>query len=172
MSVEEHSFGVIAEYQDKYDLPVFVETGTAAGSTLELVVESGLFDECHSIELDPAFYLQAMSRFAMRAYIHHGESDIVLRHILRVIARPCLFWLDAHWVGGETDVKGLHGETPVMEELDVIFATPFQHVILIDDARLFGVEGNYPTIGEVHNFAEGHDYKTVVQDDIIRLTYD
>lgn len=169
MSVEEHSSRIIGEYQSKYNLPVFVETGTAGGSTLELVVQAGQFDEYHSIELDDAFYRQACDNFENRAYIWHGESDVVLRNILPQIDRPCLFWLDAHWVGGEDDVMGSHGETPVMAELDAIFDTVHKHVILIDDARLFGVEGNYPTLQDLEAYALANGFGMEVEHDIIRL---
>lgn len=171
MSEEILASSVIREYQTKYQLPVFVETGTAQAGTLQLVVDDGQFDEYHSIELDDEFYRQAINKFDLvpTVVIHHGESDKVLERLLPKINKPCLFWLDAHWVGGENDVMGSHGETPVMEELEHIFATGHDHVILVDDARLFGVEGNYPELEEVYNFADGYGYQSELADDIIRI---
>lgn len=172
MSEEKLASRTIREYQQRYERDVFVETGTAQAHTLELVVNDGMFREYHSIELDLDFYKQAIAKFTdvPTVVIHHGESDKVLSSLLPKLDTDCLFWLDAHWVGGEDDVIGSHGETPVMQELHHIFDTPQKHVILIDDARLFGVEGNYPTLEEVQELAKinGYDYK--LAKDIIRLT--
>jgi hypothetical protein len=46
-----------------------------------------------------------------------------------------LFWLDAHWSGGET--YGKEDECPLIEELEIIFKYDKNCIILIDDARLF-----------------------------------
>ena len=45
------------------------------------------------------------------------------------------------------------------------------HVIVIDDARLFGTDPAYPTIEELTNFIhlKNADFKIVIQDDSIRL---
>lgn len=54
-----------------------------------------------------------------------------------------LFWLDAHWSGGDT--YGEEDECPLIEELEIIFDYPDKnHVILIDDARLFLAPPPYP----------------------------
>jgi hypothetical protein len=47
-----------------------------------------------------------------------------------------LFWLDGHFCGGVS----AHGDkgTPILEELNLILSHRVkEHVILIDDARLF-----------------------------------
>ena len=57
-----------------------------------------------------------------------------------------MFWLDAHWCGeGQHDAALLGDECPLREELDAINNHPFagQHLILIDDARLF-IDGPPP----------------------------
>ena len=46
-----------------------------------------------------------------------------------------IFWLDAHWSGGET--YGINDECPLIEEIKIINNTKLNHIILIDDARLF-----------------------------------
>ena len=59
-----------------------------------------------------------------------------------------------------------------MEELSHIFGSPeIGHVIVVDDARCFGVEPGYPTIGEIGEFAKArrpHSHVVVV-DDAIRI---
>ena len=57
------------------------------------------------------------------------------------------------------------------EELKVIFQDGIHdHILLIDDARLFTGERDYPTIEELSNFIRGKnkDYFIEVKDDIIR----
>jgi hypothetical protein len=46
-----------------------------------------------------------------------------------------LFWLDAHWSGGDT--YGESDECPLIEGLRLIFSSRKNYAILIDDARLF-----------------------------------
>jgi hypothetical protein len=81
-----------------------------------------------------------------------------------------LFWLDGHYSGGAT-ARG-HKDCPVLEELDAIFNSPFEHVIYIDDARLFTGKDDYPTLealkAYVHDRKPG--YTMDVVNDCIRLT--
>jgi len=67
-----------------------------------------------------------------------------------------LFWLDAHWSGGDT--YGENDECPLMDELKIIFQYRKNYVILIDDARLFMAPPpkphkieNWPSIKEIVN---------------------
>jgi hypothetical protein len=51
---------------------------------------------------------------------------------------PAVFWLDAHWCGDES--FGLTAECPILEEIETInrhHRADADHVLLIDDARLF-----------------------------------
>ena len=48
---------------------------------------------------------------------------------------PAVFWLDAHWSGGET-ARGAT-ECPVLGEIAAIRAHSPEHAILVDDAALF-----------------------------------
>lgn len=61
-----------------------------------------------------------------------------------------------------------------MEELAVILQSPFNHGILIDDARLFTGEADYPSIDELASFVKARDpqRKISVADDIIRIFHD
>ena len=58
-----------------------------------------------------------------------------------------IFWLDGHYSGGITALG--NKECPVLEELETILKSHIQHVILIDDARLFNGTNDYPTIDEL-----------------------
>lgn len=64
----------------------------------------------------------------------------------------CLFWLDAHYSRGDT-ARG-EEETPILKELELIGAHPVRgHLLLIDDARCFGVDEGYPSIERMRETA-------------------
>jgi hypothetical protein len=63
-----------------------------------------------------------------------GDTRDHLRNILEENDN-ILFWLDAHWSGGDT--YGEVDQCPLIEELKIIFEYNKNYVILIDDARLF-----------------------------------
>ena len=110
--------------------------------------------------------------------IVQGNSSDQLSKILNNINSPCLFWLDGHyssefWVGEEY-IKTAKGNknTPILEELSQIMKHSIKnHVILIDDARLFTGKGDYPTINKLKKIVAKnfpiHSFD--VQNDIIRI---
>ena len=61
--------------------------------------------------------------------------------------------------------------TPIAEELKTILTAGAPHVILIDDARLFGVEKDYPSIGRIKKMVRalkpGHEVR--LMQDIIAI---
>jgi hypothetical protein len=123
----------LRRYARDHRLRVFVETGTHIGSTTAALASQ--FDRCFTIELSPALYERAAARLAPMTNVAclHGDSTDVLPRILRSLAEPALFWLDAHTSGGDT----VHsGREPILVELAAIFSHHIKtHVILIDDAR-------------------------------------
>ncbi len=80
-----------------------------------------------------------------------------------------LFWLDAHYSGGDT-AHAKDCETPIKEELKTILNDNPKHIILIDDARLFVGENDYPKLLTIEGFVKGFGKKMEVKDDIIRIT--
>lgn len=99
----------------------------------------------------------------------HGDSGKILPEILASLNKPCLFWLDAHYSDGIT-AKG-DVETPIVSELEAIFNHSIQsHVILIDDARCFIGENDYPTIDWLREYIlkQHLDWVFEVRDNIIR----
>ena len=89
------------------------------------------------------------------------------------INKPTLFWLDAHYSGGET-AQGPE-DSPIMKELDFILNHRSDHCILIDDARCFNGKAGYPRIGELkkmlakRNKKDGGSLFLEVKNDIIRI---
>jgi len=161
----------VREYAERFRLGCLVETGTYLGEMIEAV--RGMFDRIYSIELDAALYDGARKKFRRYRQITllHGDSGTVLKDVLAELDRPALFWLDGHYSGGETARGEL--ETPVMKELENIYRHPHarNHVILIDDARCFDNERDYPGIATIEASAKAAGYDRVeVKDDIIRLS--
>ena len=70
---------------------------------------------------------------------------------------------------------GAKRRTPVLPELEAIFAHPIRnHVILIDDARAFiGMKG-YPTIKNLERLVRKgtDDYKMIISNDIIVIYHE
>jgi len=101
--------------------------------------------------------------------ILEGDSTTELKKILARLTEPAIFWLDAHASGGETATGVL--ETPIQSELRCILDHPVKaHVILIDDAREFGMGKDYPTIRRVRKLMASTYRGFEVKDDIIRIT--
>jgi hypothetical protein len=131
------------------------------------------FEKIYSIEFDPVLYQEAKKKFSCYPHVHivHGESGELLPGILKEITQSCLFWLDAHWSGGATAKGDL--ETPIIQELESILNHPnaVNHILLIDDARCFTGENDYPELEKleqyIHNTHPGWSF--IVKDDIIRI---
>lgn len=113
----------------------FVETGTFRGDTAQWASEH--FDEVYTIELSPEYHAAALNRFAANTRVRplSGNSAEVLAALVAKMSAPALFWLDAHWSG--LDTSGRDHECPLLQELAAINASPLDHVVLVDDARLF-----------------------------------
>ena len=161
---------IVKGYVNKFQVPVFIETGTYEGNMTDAVKD--VFDEIYSIELHPKLWQRAQRRFASSKHITilQGDSGQVMERVLAQVERPCLFWLDAHYSGNST-AMGKFG-TPIQKELAHIFkhSMGHQHIVLIDDARLFTGEGDYPGIPSLRDLVlcAGFDHFEV-RDDIIRI---
>jgi hypothetical protein len=161
---------VIENYRRRFNCPVLVETGTFRGDMVEAHLSH--FDRIISIELSQELYEKACYRFRKSPHvtIYQGDSGAVLPRIMRLLDAPAVFWLDGHYSSGDT-AQGSK-DCPIYEELEAIFAQGprYRHVLLIDDARCFVGQGDYPTVAALTEFIQAHDprYQVEVQDDIIR----
>ncbi len=132
---------------------VAVETGTYRGDTTAFLARH--FRETHTIEVVPALADLARDRFTNQPSITvwDGDSSDVLRSLLPQLKGATLFYLDGHDSGGVTG-KGLKA-CPVHEELEIIYGSGKNRIsVVIDDARLFGTDPDYPTISEVRQWME------------------
>ena len=167
---------VIKQYADEFQVRTLVETGTFMGDTVEYFKTR--FKKIISIELSEELAMKAIERFKNNpnVTIIKGDSGVELSSILKGNTEPFLFWLDGHYshscnVNGSFIVTG-KGEldTPIELELKSILSTNPKHVILIDDARCFNGEGDYPSIKHIKKIFEksGKKYNVFIENDIIR----
>lgn len=114
---------------------VFVETGTFWGENIPSKLP--FFKEIHSIDLKEEYVVQARNKFPFpNVTFHHGDSAEVLARLVNTWNEPVVFYLDAHWSGGET-AKGSK-ETPLLEEMTILGKRQYDDIIFIDDTRFFG----------------------------------
>jgi hypothetical protein len=159
----------IREYGKMFRLDVLVETGTYFGDTIAATKRQ--FSDIYSIELSPELHKRAKERFAGDSRVHLllGNSGDILKEILPELNRTPLFWLDAHYSGGTTARGAV--DTPIVQELDAIFALCPDSVVLIDDARLFDGSNSYPKLAQLrkHIAEKAPNWVIEVKHDIIRL---
>ena len=144
---------VIRYFAKKHDIDIFVETGTLHGDTVEAIKD--VFHTIYSIELSEVLYRNALARFVGEDSIKllHGDSGSLLPELLTKITSPCVLWLDSHYT--EIPFAALGAQfTPIVAELHAVLDHPLvdQHVILIDDARLFQGHYDFPTVKQIRDF--------------------
>jgi hypothetical protein len=162
---------VIQAFTKSFKYDVFVETGTYLGAMIWTVLED--FKKIFTVELSSELHKRAVRMF--RKYQHvkclQGDSGMVLHKLVPTINEGAIFWLDGHYSGGITALGDQ--VCPIYNELDAIIANDqYNHLILIDDARLFrNGEQGYPGLEEVRNYilAKNSQYKIylLVTDTII-----
>ena len=159
---------VVKEYQARFALRVFIETGTFAGLMIDAV--RSRFDRILSIELDPAWHARAKERFRSDSHVTLllGDSGVILPKVLSELKEPALFWLDAHYSGPVAARGAL--DTPIVQELEAIRAHGMNHVVLIDDIRHFQGHDGYPTAEALTAWirAAAPESTVEVRDDILR----
>ncbi len=172
-----YKLAVIKDYAQRFSMNNFIETGTYYGNMVLGVKD--VFKRIFSVELDNNLYINANRKFSVFPHISifHGDSGKVMPNILSLIHEPCLFWLDGHWIGSigpNNQVKTGKGEltTPILAELNHIFNHPIKnHVILIDDARLFNGLGDYPAVNQLKKYVLARNPALIFEntDDMIRI---
>lgn len=170
---------VIRSYAEAHECRMFVETGTAEGETLFALYDD--FDLLVTIDISEHKYYPFIGNSFDKPNIrpYFGSSDRVLRELIPKCVEPAVFWLDAHWTPDEISNQKLDAWdiTPILNEILQILWDGVPHVILVDDARLFGTEIGYPTMEDLESqlkfvaerHCDGFTYSMTVKDDIIRL---
>jgi hypothetical protein len=160
---------IVKDYQRRFGLRVFVETGTFAGDMIDAVKRR--FQRIVSIELDPGWHARAVERFRSDTHVSllQGDSGVRLKEVLASLTEPALFWLDAHYSGPIT-ARGVV-DSPIAQELTALRAHPIKgHVVLIDDMRDFTGRDGYPTVDALVEWIRQGDPTAIVevQDDVLR----
>jgi hypothetical protein len=166
---EKHS--LVTRWGQQRKIGNFIETGTFNGDMVEAQRE--IFRKIITIELGNKLFEAAKQRFAAYDHIQvlHGDSGTMLTEAIRLVDGPTVYWLDAHYSKGIT----AHGETetPILNELSIIANQGHNgDVILIDDARLFGLKLAYPSLSKVQKFVSQHwsAYSFKVESDMVCIT--
>ena len=167
----EEKCSLITRFRKKHDLQNLVETGTFQGDMVEAQREN--FRTIITIELGDQLHEAAVRRFAAfkQITVLHGDSGKMLPEAISRIEGPALFWLDAHYSKGVT-ARG-DEETPILKELTLIAGRrQARDVILIDDARHFGLRRGYPRLARVRDFTARHwpNHLFNVETDVICIT--
>ena len=119
----------------QFDIKHFVETGTYYGDTA--IWASKNFENVLTIEYSKKLYDHTRIKYQNIDNINFlfGDSRTQLNKLIASLDSTAFFWLDAHWSGGLT--YGENDQCPLLEEINIINNSQFEHFILIDDARLF-----------------------------------
>lgn len=120
----------------------FIETGSQEGWTFPVAKEHG-FTRIIGIELHEPSYNFSLEKFGntegLEVYL--GESPDILAELCPKLTEPATFWLDAHATNSFVSPEltgGKYGRCPLIQELRSIALSPCkEHIILIDDVRLF-----------------------------------
>jgi len=168
---------IIESYRKQYGVSKLIETGTFLGDTVEYF--KSRFEYVYSIELSEELHRDAVDRFKHDGNVRiiQGDSGLILKTLITEIDSPALFWLDGHYSSefyiGEKFIRTAKSNkvTPIIQELETLLADRHEHVILIDDARLFTGEDDYPKIDEVISIVRQSTlpYEISVAKDIIRI---
>jgi len=106
-----------------------IETGTHVGASTEFMAEVSKLP-VYSVEADARCIGFAKMRLRKRRNVQLflGDSRAFLRNFTagdgaKYLGRPLLFYLDAHW----------RKDLPLSEELEIIFSSFLQAIVMIDD---------------------------------------
>lgn len=148
----------------KSDRTVFVETGTAVGNTS--IWASNFFDSVITVEYMEDLYRSCIERFwnINNIKLIHGDSSQWIDLIVHNVNEDAVWFLDAHNVNREDGLKP-PSETPVVDEIVAIFKAAYNHIVIIDDLRLFGSEAGYPYLNEVRDLGNRYRFNIEVYEE-------
>lgn len=112
----------------------FVETGTHIGTTIFAM--QSYFNKLYTVELTKSCVDWCIEQNKNEnTKFYNGSSESILPEIIKELDGPTIFFLDAHYSGGDTS----HGNVicPIYEELEIIMKLKHKCIIIIDDFRDF-----------------------------------
>ena len=133
----------------KHKIDFFVETGTLTGGTTYWACEH--FNIVTTVDIN-----QGLASFRNVNAVCSDSADFLENSEYML---PVMFWLDAH----------TNESCPVLREIAAINKMyPAGHVILVDDARLFGQLPAWPTPGQViEALVDGGRRSVYIHEDVI-----
>lgn len=150
----------------KGDIRYFIETGTSDCDTCLWGLDH--FEYVITIEIDKTRWETCSCKYRVGLQCLWGDSGLILPKLVPQLKEPALFFLDGHWDGG-TIPAAPSGICPIINELKAIFKSNIPHVILVDDAKLFGVKKGFPPAEEIVEIAQANGYKIDQVDDTFVL---
>ncbi|MCK1297318.1 hypothetical protein IVB33_07045 [Bradyrhizobium sp. 24] len=153
---------------DLYQIDTLVETGTFRGDMI--AATKNRFRQIISIEVYEPLAQAAADKFSRDANVKIicGDSAEVLPDVARQLSTPAVFWLDGHYSGPSTGTSTV--ETPILAEIESLatLRRGMRDVILIDDARAFGTERDYPPLEDfVERLSEIFARRPIIANDAI-----
>jgi hypothetical protein len=127
--------------QDNYThYTCFIETGTMNGETTFAI--EPLFQKIYTIELSEMYYKRTKENYkGNKIEFLLGDSTFVFPTLLPTIQEKAIFFLDGHWSAADTG-RGTK-DCPLIEEVLYIGSLfKKEAILIIDDARLFGLKLN------------------------------
>ena len=145
-----------------------IETGTYNGVGVSTALKAG-YDFILSFEIveDLVKVAKEMFHNDSNVVIYSGSSsDTYFQYMCSQLDKPCVFWLDAHKMGGGGTIPD---DYPLIAELEAIGNSEHCHTVLMDDFRLFERYG--VTIEDVkkHLTKDGIEY--IISKETIRENY-
>jgi hypothetical protein len=132
----------------QYQCLSLIETGTYYGQMVNFCRK--IFRHVKSAEIYEPLYLLNVEQFRAdtKVEIYFGSSPKVLPEMIHNSEGRILFWLDGHYSGEGTG--GGDDLAPIAKELNIISQLARNdHCILIDDARCFKGNEEYPTLDDI-----------------------
>jgi len=135
----------------KYNTPVFIETGTGIGTSVDYAMRYN-FDRIYSIEIHDELFNKATQKYkdVDKCIMIYGTSKEQLSKLLPSINENVFFWLDAHFPGADFGFTSFSSTAdnslrlPLESELRTIceIRDTSNDVFYIDDLRIY-VDGPF-----------------------------
>lgn len=125
---------LIEKLKNDFSINLVIETGTDKGVGTFFLAER--FQQVITIDISKEFQdeVQKKSQFTNIEYVV-GDSRTALPIVMQSVKASALFWLDAHQTN--KNFGDFPDDCPIIEEIESIVSSPFDHFILVDDVNSF-----------------------------------